>query len=160
MAKQSKLVGLEIKEVKHLGGGLTMLIFTDGTFIVVGNLSDQISGSELDFNSEEEDSEDEEEDSEDEEEDEDSEEDEDEEEESDEDEEDEDSDDDDEEGEELTAEDLMEMDADDLEDLIDDEELDVDVEDYEDDEEGLRKEVAKALGIKLPAKGKSKKGKK
>lgn len=148
MAKQSKLVGLEIKEVKHLGGGLTMLIFTDGTFIVVGNLSDQISGSELDFNSEEEDSEDEEEDSEDEEE------------ESDEDEEDEDSDDDDEEGEELTAEDLMEMDADDLEDLIDDEELDVDVEDYEDDEEGLRKEVAKALGIKLPAKGKSKKGKK
>lgn len=153
MAKQSKLVGLEIKEVKHLGGGLTMLIFTDGTFIVVGNLSDQISGSELDFNSEEEDSEDEEDEDE-----EDSEEDEDEDSEEDS-EEDEDSD-DDEEGEELTAEDLMEMDADDLEDLIDDEELDVDVEDYEDDEEGLRKEVAKALGIKLPAKGKSKKGKK
>lgn len=149
MAKESKLIGLEIQEVKHLGGGLTMLIFTDGSFVIVSQLSDKIAGSELGFESsdEEEEKEDEEEESDD---------DDDEEEEEDED----DDDEEEEEGEELTAEDLLEMDADDLEDLIDDEELDIDVEDFEDDEEGLRKAVAKALDIKLPAKGKGKKGKK
>lgn len=145
MAKESKLIGLEIQEVKHLGGGLTMLIFTDGSFVIVSQLSDKITGSELGFESSDEEEEEEEED-----------------EESDEEEESDDDDEDEEEGEgeELTAEDLLEMDADDLEDLIDDEELDIDVEDFEDDEEGLRNAVAKALDIKLPAKGKGKKGKK
>ena len=55
----------------------------------------------------------------------------------------------------------MEMDFDDLEDLVDDEDLEVDVDDYEDDEEGLRKAIAKKLGITLPkSKGKGKGGKK
>ena len=52
------------------------------------------------------------------------------------------------------------MDFDDLEDVVDDYELDVDVDDFEDDEDGLRKAIAKALGIKLPAKAAKGKGKK
>lgn len=79
---------------------------------------------------------------------------------------DDDSDDDDdeeeeEEEEEITPESLAEMDFEELEDVCEDKELDVDPDDYDEDEvEKLRKDVAKALGIKLPAPKKSKKGKK
>ena len=53
------------------------------------------------------------------------------------------------------------MDFEELEDVCEDKELDVDPDDYDEDEvEKLRKDVAKALGIKLPAPKKSKKGKK
>lgn len=80
-------------------------------------------------------------------------------------EEDDDSDDDEEEEEEeeeeITPESLAEMDFEELEDVCEDKELDVDPDDYDEDEvEKLRKDVAKALGIKLPAPKKSKKGKK
>lgn len=78
--------------------------------------------------------------------------------------EDDDSDDDEEEEEEedeITPESLAEMDFEELEDVCEDKELDVDPDDYDEDEvEKLRKDVAKALGIKLPAPKKSKKGKK
>lgn len=75
---------------------------------------------------------------------------------------DEDSDDDEEEEEEeITPESLAEMDFEELEDVCEDKELDVDPDDYDEDEvEKLRKDVAKALGIKLPAPKKSKNGKK
>lgn len=70
-------------------------------------------------------------------------------------------DDDEEEEEEITPESLAEMDFEELEDVCEDKELDVDPDDYDEDEvEKLRKDVAKALGIKLPAPKKSKKGKK
>ena len=73
---------------------------------------------------------------------------------------DEDSDDDDDE-EEITPESLAEMDFEELEDVCEDKGLDVDPDDYDEDEvEKLRKDVAKALGIKLPAPKKAKKGKK
>ena len=73
----------------------------------------------------------------------------------------EDEDGDDEEEEEITPESLAEMDFEELEDVCEDKELDVDPDDYDEDEvEKLRKDVAKALGIKLPAPKKSKKGKK
>lgn len=72
-----------------------------------------------------------------------------------------DDDDDEEEEEEITPESLAEMDFEELEDVCEDKELDVDPDDYDEDEvEKLRKDVAKALGIKLPAPKKSKKGKK
>lgn len=80
------------------------------------------------------------------------------------DEEDDDSDDDEEEEEEedeITPESLAEMDFEELEDVCEDKELDVDPDDYDEDEvEKLRKDVAKALGIKLLAPKKSKKRKK
>lgn len=60
--------------------------------------------------------------------------------------------------EEVTAEDLLEMDFEDLEDLCDDQELDIDPDDYEEDQvDKLRKAVAKELGITLPSAGKKKK---
>jgi len=70
-----------------------------------------------------------------------------------------------EEGEELTGEELAEMDFEELEDVCDDKDLETDPDDYdEDDIEKLRKAIAKELGLKLPekkeAKGKDKKGKK
>ena len=70
-----------------------------------------------------------------------------------------------EEEEELTGEELAEMDFEELEDVCDDKDLETDPDDYdEDDIEKLRKEIAKELGLKLPAKkeakGKGKKGKK
>jgi hypothetical protein len=75
-----------------------------------------------------------------------------EEEEEEEDEDDDDDDDDNEEGDDLTADDIKEMDFDDLEDTIDEEELEIDIEDYDSDDkksvEKLRKAVAKALNIK------------
>jgi hypothetical protein len=58
-----------------------------------------------------------------------------------------------EEDDKLTASDILESDFDDLEDIIDDQELDIDLEDYDPkkpkDLDKLRKEVAKALKIKL-----------
>ena len=90
----------------------------------------------------------------------------DEEDEEDEDEEDEDSDDEEDEDEELTGEDLAEMDFEELEDVCDDKDLETDPDDFEEDDiEKLRKAIAKELGLKLPAakkeaKGKGKKGKK
>ena len=70
-----------------------------------------------------------------------------------------------EEEEELTGEELAEMDFEELEDVCDDKDLETDPDDYdEDDIEKLRKAIAKELGLKLPAKkeakGKGKKGKK
>lgn len=70
-----------------------------------------------------------------------------------------------EEKEELTGEELAEMDFEELEDVCDDKDLETDPDDYdEDDVEKLRKAIAKELGLKLPAKketkGKGKKGKK
>lgn len=67
--------------------------------------------------------------------------------------------------EELTGEELAEMDFEELEDVCDDKDLETDPDDYdEDDIEKLRKAIAKELGLKLPAKkeakGKGKKGKK
>ena len=74
---------------------------------------------------------------------------------------DDDDDDEEEEEEEITPESLAEMDFEELEGVCEDKELDVDPDDYDEDEvEKLRKDVAKALGIKLPAPKKSKKGKK
>lgn len=64
----------------------------------------------------------------------------------------EDEDEDEAEGDELTSNDLKEMDFDDLEDTIDEYELEIDIEDYDSDDkksvEKLRKAVAKALNIK------------
>ena len=67
--------------------------------------------------------------------------------------------------EELTGEQLNEMDFGELEDICEDKSLDTDPDDYDEDEvEKLRKAVAKELGINLPKKqekkSKSKKGKK
>lgn len=59
---------------------------------------------------------------------------------------------------ELTADDLMQMDEEELADLIEEQELDVDPEEFEDDVEGLRQAIADELEIELPKKGK--KGKK
>lgn len=151
MAKEKlDLQGKEVLETLSLGGGLTMIKFTDGSFIVVAQHSDPIEASEVGFEAGEAEDDEEEEDEESEEEDEDEEEDPDEEEEDDEEESE-----DDEEEEELTADDLVEMDFDDLEDVVDDYELEVDVEDFDDDADKLRKAVAKELDIKLP---KGKKG--
>lgn len=156
------LAGKEIKESKALGNGLTMLIFTDGTFSVVGQLSDNIEFAELGIEageSSDDDDDEEEEEDEDSDEDSDDDDDEDEDDDSEEEEEDEDDEEDEDEGEEITAEDLIAMDFDDLEDLVDDEELDIDVDDFDEDADKLRKAVAKAMDIKLPA-AKEKKGKK
>ena len=157
--KKTGLAGKVIKEEKQLGGGLVMIIFTDGTFITVGQISDVIEAEELGFESAADEDDDEEDDDDSDDDDDDS--DDDDEDDSDDDEEEEDDDDDEEEGDELTVEQLMEMDFDDMDDLVDDEELDIDVDKYEDDEDGLRKAIAKKLGLKLPAaKGKDKKKKK
>ena len=150
MAK-SKLAGKEISNEVNIGGGQTLINFTDGTFIIINSMSDVLEPEELGLTSSDE-AEDDEEDEEEEEEEkpkakkgkkvE-----------------------EDEEEEELTADDLMGMDEDDLEDVVDDYELDIDIDDYEDDVDGLRAAVAEALDITLPlakAKGKDKgkKGKK
>lgn len=67
---------------------------------------------------------------------------------------------DDDEEEELTGEQLAEMDFEELEDVCEDHDLDTDPDDYdEDDIEKLRKAIAKEMGLTLPAK-KAKKGKK
>lgn len=168
MAKKSKLAGKKVQEEIALGGGLTMVKFTDGTFIIVSNLSDVIEAEELGFEGsaseaeeDEDEGEEEDEDGEEEAEEEDDEEDLDDEEE-DEDLDDEEEDEDLDEEDDITAEDLIGMDFDELEDLVDEEELEVDVDDFEDDEDGLRAAIAEELDIELPLdkKGKKKKGKK
>lgn len=68
-----------------------------------------------------------------------------------------------EEEDELTGEQLNEMDFEELEDIVDDKDLEVDPDDYEEEDiEKLRKAIAKELGITLPKKekAKGKKGKK
>lgn len=70
---------------------------------------------------------------------------------------------DEEEEDELTGEQLNEMDFEELEDIVDDKDLEVDPDDYEEEDiEKLRKAIAKELGITLPKKekAKGKKGKK
>lgn len=72
-----------------------------------------------------------------------------------------DEDDDDDFDEELTGEDLADMDFEELEDVCDDHELETDPDDFdEDDVEKLRKAIAKEMGISLPKANKGKKGKK
>ena len=69
--------------------------------------------------------------------------------------------DDDDSDEELTGEDLADMDFEELEDVCDDHELETDPDDFdEDDVEKLRKAIAKEMGISLPKANKGKKGKK
>lgn len=65
-----------------------------------------------------------------------------------------------EEGEELTVQDLIDMDFDDLTELCTDSDLDTDPDEYSEEEvEDLRKAIAEELGFELPAKGKKKGGK-
>ena len=80
----------------------------------------------------------------------------------DEEEDDDDEDSDDEDGEELTGEQLAEMDFEECEDLCDSNDLETDPDDFdEDDVEALRKAIAKELGLTLPkSKKEDKKGKK
>lgn len=172
MAKKNAKKAKELAVVSEvtLENGTKIIRYEDGSVEVIP-APFKLSAEDVEsiFGEEEEEEDDDDEDSEEEEEedDEDSDDDEDEEEEGDDDEEeddDDDSDDDDddeEEEEEITPESLAEMDFEELEDVCEDKELDVDPDDYDEDEvEKLRKDVAKALGIKLPAPKKSKKGKK
>ena len=46
MAK-SKLAGKEILEEVNLGGGKTLIKFTDGTFIIADNITDVLDAEEL-----------------------------------------------------------------------------------------------------------------
>lgn len=59
-----------------------------------------------------------------------------------------------------TWEDLKEMDEDELDDLITEQDLDTDIDDFDENEDGLRRAVAKELGITPPEKKKKKKKKK
>jgi hypothetical protein len=167
MAKK-KETKKELKEVsrKEINGAI-IITYEDGSVKIIpapivlsAEEAADLFGSE---DEEDEDSDDEEDEDSDDEEDEDSD---DEEDEEDEDEEDEDSDDEEDEDEELTGEDLAEMDFEELEDVCDDKDLETDPDDFEEDDiEKLRKAIAKELGLKLPAakkeaKGKGKKGKK
>lgn len=140
-AKKNPMVGKEIAKWEELEGGYILITFEDGTTIIVKQLPQVVVDAIRIVNDSDGDDSDEEEEEDDEEED--------------------DDEDEDEDGDELEieVEDLMEMDFDEMEDLVDEHELDVDVDDFEDDEEGLRKAIAKVLGLKLP-KAKSKKGKK
>lgn len=160
MAKKKKEV--ELKEVSRTEiNGAIIIKYEDGSVKIIpapimlsAEEAEDLFGSESDDEEEEEEeSDDDDDDSEEEEEEE--------EEESD----DDDDDDSEEEGEELTGEELAEMDFEELEDVCDDKDLETDPDDYdEDDVEKLRKAIAKELGLKLPAKketkGKGKKGKK
>lgn len=169
MAKKKKEV--ELKEVSRTEiNGAIIIKYEDGSVKIIpapimlsAEEAEDLFGSESDDEEEEEEeeSDDDDDDSEEEEE----------EESDDDDEEDDDDDDDDddseeeEEKEELTGEELAEMDFEELEDVCDDKDLETDPDDYdEDDIEKLRKAIAKELGLKLPAKkeakGKGKKGKK
>ena len=142
MAKE--MVGKKIQEIVNLGNGLTKILFTDGTYVIVCTMSNIIKDSSSKTSDDDDDEdEDDEEDEEEEEEDDDEE------------------DDEEDEKDDLTGEDLVAMDFDELEDVVDDFELDVDVDDFEDDEDGLRKAIAKEMKLKLPASKKGgKKGKK
>ena len=161
MAKK-KETKKELKEVsrKEINGAI-IITYEDGSVKIIPApivLSAE-EAADL-FGSEDADDEDEDEEEEDDDDDSDDEEDED----SDEDDEDSDED-EDEDDEELTGEDLAEMDFEELEDVCDDKDLETDPDDFEEEDiEKLRKAIAKELGLKLPAKkeakGKGKKGKK
>lgn len=145
MAKKKKEV--ELKEVSRTEiNGAIIIKYEDGSVKIIP-APIMLSAEEAEdlFGSESDDEEEEEEESDDDDDDDDSEE--------------------EEEKEELTGEELAEMDFEELEDVCDDKDLETDPDDYdEDDIEKLRKAIAKELGLKLPAKketkGKGKKGKK
>lgn len=149
MAKKKKEV--ELKEVSRTEiNGAIIIKYEDGSVKIIP-APIMLSAEEAEdlFGSESDDEEEEEE----------------EEEESDDDDDDSEEEEEEEEGEELTGEELAEMDFEELEDVCDDKDLETDPDDYdEDDVEKLRKAIAKELGLKLPAKketkGKGKKGKK
>ena len=168
MAKKKKEV--ELKEVSRTEiNGAIIIKYEDGSVKIIpapimlsAEEAEDLFGSESDDEEEEEEEESDDDDDSEEEEEEES---------DDDDEEDDDDDDDDddseeeEEKEELTGEELAEMDFEELEDVCDDKDLETDPDDYDEDEvEKLRKAIAKELGLKLPAKkeakGKGKKGKK
>lgn len=148
MAKKKKEV--ELKEVSRTEiNGAIIIKYEDGSVKIIpapimlsAEEAEDLFGSESDDEEEEE-----------------------EEEESDDEEDDDDDSEEEEEKEELTGEELAEMDFEELEDVCDDKDLETDPDDYdEDDIEKLRKAIAKELGLKLSAKkeakGKGKKGKK
>lgn len=172
MAKK-KETKKELKEVSRKEiNGATIITYEDGSVKIIPapivlsaeEAADLFGSEDADDEDEDEEEEDDDDDSDDEE-DEDSDED-DEDSDEDEDEDDEDDEDEEEGEEELTGEDLAEMDFEELEDVCDDKDLETDPDDFEEDDiEKLRKAIAKELGLKLPvakkeAKGKSKKGKK
>ena len=62
--------------------------------------------------------------------------------------------------EEVTGEDLLNMDFEELEDFVEDNELGTDPDDFEEDDvDSLRKAIAKEIGVTLPKKEKDKKKK-
>ena len=154
MAKSKKAKQLEVVAEVELENGAKIIKYEDGSMEFIPapvKISAEDAASLFPTDDEEE-----------EEDDDDSDDDDDSEDDSDDDDEDSDEEDDEEEEEEITPESLKEMDFEELEDVCEDKELDIDPDDYDEDEvEKLRKDVAKALGIKLPASTKkSKKGKK
>ncbi len=170
MAKK-KETKKELKEVSRKEiNGATIITYEDGSVKIIPapivlsaeEAADLFGSEDADDEDEDEEEEDDDDDSDDEE-DEDSDED-DEDSDEDEDEDDDDGDDEDEDDEELTGEDLAEMDFEELEDVCDDKDLETDPDDFEEEDiEKLRKAIAKELGLKLPAKkeakGEGKKGK-
>lgn len=139
MAKKKAAAAKEV-ERKVLSNGVILIKYDDGSYALLTPISAE--DSEDVFGGEAEESDDDDDDEEDDSED--------------------DSDDDEEESDdedEVTPEDLAEMDFEALEDLCDDKELETDPDEFdEEDVEKLRKAVAKELGIALPkAKAASKK---
>ena len=147
MAKKKAAAAKEV-ERKVLSNGVILIKYDDGSYALLTPISaedaEDVFGGEAEESDDDDSDEDEEEGDEDEDE-----------EEGDEDEEEGDEDDED----EVTPEDLAEMDFEALEDLCDDKELETDPDEFdEEDVEKLRKAVAKELGIALPkAKAASKK---
>ena len=148
MAKKKAAASKEV-ERKVLSNGVILIKYDDGSYALLTPISAE--DAEDVFGGEAEESEDEDEDEEEGDEEDDSED-------SDEDEDDSDDEESDDED-EVTPEDLAEMDFEALEDLCDDKELETDPDEFdEEDVEKLRKAVAKELGIALPkAKAASKK---
>lgn len=166
MAKK-KETKKELKEVSRKEiNGATIITYEDGSVKIIPAPIVLSSEEAADlFGSEDADDEDEDEEEEDDDDDSDDEEDEDSDEDDEDSDEDEDEEEEDEDDEELTGEDLAEMDFEELEDVCDDKDLETDPDDFEEEDiEKLRKAIAKELGLKLPAKkeakGKGKKGKK
>lgn len=166
MAKKAKKQ--ELKEVSRVEiNGTIIITFEDGSVqIIPAPITLTKEQASQIFGEEEEEEEDDDEDSDDSDDEDDDSDDDDEEEDDDDDSEDDEDEDDEDEGEdedeeELTGEALAEMDFEELEDVCDDKDLDTDPDDFEEDDvEGLRKAIAKELGIKLPAKSKKEKSKK
>ena len=176
MAKSKKKTAVEEVSRKEINGNI-FVFYSDGSMTIIpapiklekeeveGLLNDS---EEDDSDEDEDDSDDDEDDSDDDEDDSDDDEDDDsdsEEDDSDDDEDDdsdeEEDDSDEDEGEELTPEQLAEMDFEEMENLCDENDLETDPDDYdEDDVEEFRKALAKELGITLPKKSSKKGGKK